>query len=867
MKKLTTNKIFQKIILTLIMIVSLCFITPQRAYADAWSSLGGSLLKEVMQLVSALGDVTMGFLNNVMLGANLGSAMISEDDQNLSNKDSWLYYDGNEFTKEFKDGEIDTNSFITLPGEKAFEVPNMLYCPENIFANNIAALDVNFLSPNKFTSAVQGVDKANDKAKSSAEVLRTTISSWYKSFRSIAVVGLLSVLIYLGIRILLSSAADDKAKYKESLKDWLVALCLVFVIHFIMSGILMLTDKVTNLFSTSITNGITVSAEDGSNTVKFRTNLMGLVRFQAQSDDAQTTCAYTIMYVALVIYTVIFTFLYYKRFLYTAFFTMIAPLVALTYPIDKIGDGKAQAFNMWFKEYTMNVIIQPVHLILYTVFVSSAIDLAADNPLYALVAIGFLIPAEKFIKKMFRLDRAETTSGFGSFAGGALAMSGLKKLAGIGSNSSRGNAGKGGNSGSDDSGSANDGKIFMPTGSAGKLGTFEKGNNIANDKPTSDGVLNTNLFNDPNETEQSRFDAQNEYDKLREKEETDKQREMNKEAIENLDNNQLSNDELRSIAMNPNNSFEDRANAARRLSGSNTLQMPPMKKGGAKQVLIRGAKTLGRGIWKNKRKIVRGAARATGTVMGAAIGLGAGLTTGDLSKTLTYASAGAYAGNAVGKNATNIVADTAINAENFVKSKAGEANNAINEELYGRTAAKEMKVEANNQKARKTLMKDPKQRAKWEDKAADMGYDGDMEQFMNSVADYHEAGISDEKQIVNALKVEKEKGGIGGASHEQIVDMAAYANKGGYGKEYIEDEKKRNAMEDQLAAAGLSQSGQIKAMETFAALQGKEEYYKKVSKLYPGNNAPKSDGQPEKQEQPKMPKSPKQPRKSKNGKK
>lgn len=50
------------------------------------------------------------------------------------------------------------------------------------------------------------------------------------------------------------------------------------------------------------------------------------------------------MYVALVIYTGIFTFLYYKRFLYTAFFTMIAPLVALTYPIDKIGDGKAPSF-------------------------------------------------------------------------------------------------------------------------------------------------------------------------------------------------------------------------------------------------------------------------------------------------------------------------------------------------------------------------------------------------------------------------------------------------------------------------------------------------------------------------------------------
>ena len=81
---------------------------------------------------------------------------------------------------------------------------------------------------------------------------------------------------------------------------------------------------------------------------------------------------------------------------------MIAPLVALTYPLDRLGDGKSQAFNMWFKEYTMNAIIQPIHLILYTVFVSSAIqftDGSGFNIIYALVAIGFMLPAEKFNKK------------------------------------------------------------------------------------------------------------------------------------------------------------------------------------------------------------------------------------------------------------------------------------------------------------------------------------------------------------------------------------------------------------------------------------------------------------------------------------
>ena len=53
----------------------------------------------------------------------------------------------------------------------------------------------------------------------------------------------------------------------------------------------------------------------------------------------------------------------------------------------------------------MNVILQPVHLLLYMSLIGAASDLVAKNPLYALVAIGFLIPAEKFIKNMFGLNK------------------------------------------------------------------------------------------------------------------------------------------------------------------------------------------------------------------------------------------------------------------------------------------------------------------------------------------------------------------------------------------------------------------------------------------------------------------------------
>lgn len=49
---------------------------------------------------------------------------------------------------------------------------------------------------------------------------------------------------------------------------------------------------------------------------------------------------YLLIYIVLIVFTVMFTVRYMKRVIYIAFLTLIAPLVALTYPIDKIKDRK-----------------------------------------------------------------------------------------------------------------------------------------------------------------------------------------------------------------------------------------------------------------------------------------------------------------------------------------------------------------------------------------------------------------------------------------------------------------------------------------------------------------------------------------------
>lgn len=143
---------------------------------------------------------------------------------------------------------------------------------------------------------------------------------------------------------------------------------------------------------------------------------------------------YAILYVLLVVETCMFLYIYLKRVFKLAFYTMIAPLIAFMYPIDKLGDGKAQAFNTWFKEYLFNVLIQPLHLLLYTVFIYAASELIRTNMIYAIGAFAYMIAAEKFFKKIFGFDKAPSGGppGLANPAIGGEAMRGLDRLAGIG---------------------------------------------------------------------------------------------------------------------------------------------------------------------------------------------------------------------------------------------------------------------------------------------------------------------------------------------------------------------------------------------------------------------------------------------------
>lgn len=302
--------------------------------------------------------------------------------------------------------------------------------------------------------------------ESTAYKLRDVISTWYNAFRTFALVALLSVLVYIGIRIILSSSsAESKAKYKKMLVDWVTAICLLFVLHYIMAFVLDVSQKITDIFK------VTTLSEGGVD--YFMTTIRNSI---VQENGSQFRYwGYAIMYMALVILTVTFTFEYIKRLIFISLLTMIAPLIALTYPLDKIRDGQAQGFMLWLREYVFNCLIQPVHLLLYTMIVGTAIQ-TMKNPIIAIVALALFRPAEIFLRKLFGFDKATTMNNLGTIAGGAMIMNLLNKLP------------KGPKGGSKN-GSGNSGKIRMNPNNAGA--SENNGESINNTTSGNSGSTST----------------------------------------------------------------------------------------------------------------------------------------------------------------------------------------------------------------------------------------------------------------------------------------------------------------------------------------------------------------------------------------
>lgn len=620
--------------------------------------IGGLLLSPIAALIQGIGDGVNYLLQRNIIGDKsdvfLNSGVFEHSKMiQVLNK--------NKPVSGVPQVDIAEEYIETATGK--YGIPNIKLTPAEIFAGNVSALDANF-----FKTEGDHNQELGGSEKSIVEQLRDTVATWYVALRNIAIVGLLSALLYIGIRIVISSSAGDKAKYKQFFVDWVVALCLIFFLHYIMAFTMTMSETVTDVLAGDRTNqgrikevNIRLTETDGTTTFKdsgtevcFSSNFTGVARMKADYQGGTLKIGYSILYIALTVYTVYFAFVYLKRLLMLAFFTMIAPLVALTYPLDKIKDGKAQAFNYWFKEYMFYALLQPMHMLLYTVFVSSALSVAANNLLYAIVALAFIVPAEKIVKQMFGI-KGNTESTLGGFAGGALASQAFNMLRKGPSAPKKGGDGPKGEKG----------VRFTNPNKANAMDTLagdamENGVENAAQTATAAGIgaaagaASANANNEETDNNGVHVGDDGVIDGVQFREIPDNEQQGNETENPAMpENSQQQNQNPDNTNANGDNQNEDpfaairaKANSAKGNLGAainSRVQSAGGWSGIAKGVGITGAKLAGRA--------------AMMTTMGA-LGLGVGIVGGDMSDTLKGLGAGLTAGYATGGRLNSAIGNT-----------------------------------------------------------------------------------------------------------------------------------------------------------------------------------------------------------------
>ena len=257
---------------------------------------------------------------------------------------------------------------------------------DKIIFNQVPLLDVNV-----FTDTAAGYTLKED---SSLLIIRDSVATWYYIIRNVTIAVMLVILIYVGIRMALSTIASEKAQYQRMLVSWLVGFIIIFVIHYFLLLVL-------NINSTIL--GWITGAQDN---LGYEDSIYETVRTKAYEIKFSSGMVGTILYIVLIILMLKFLYIYLKRFLAVCILIVMAPMMGASYAISKVRTGKAKAFTRWMKDYTLLVLIQSVHALIYTCFVTVVLQLTNESIagiVLALIVMNFMLKASDIFTGIFSM--------------------------------------------------------------------------------------------------------------------------------------------------------------------------------------------------------------------------------------------------------------------------------------------------------------------------------------------------------------------------------------------------------------------------------------------------------------------------------
>lgn len=291
----------------------------------------------------------------------------------------------------------------------------------NIFSS-MPVKDGETYEPNKY---IRG-----DSNQSGVVQIGDRLDDFFAFFTKLAVIAYMMMLVYIGIRILLNAGTEKNAKYKDFLVYWVQGVALLFLFPFVMKYTIVINNAFVEFIAQNKENLLNFGDSFSQPGIPVVNDNATMDDMQAASDGAQLALnegtdymsmmfreaeekgwlVYGICWVIMVKQLLSLLIIYFKRLLMTIFLIAVFPLVMISYAIDKLGDGKSQAFGNWVKEFLLNVFIQSFHAIVYVICMALIIHLGSasagginDNWLLIIIVVTFISKGDDLLRSIFHM--------------------------------------------------------------------------------------------------------------------------------------------------------------------------------------------------------------------------------------------------------------------------------------------------------------------------------------------------------------------------------------------------------------------------------------------------------------------------------
>lgn len=317
----------------------------------------------------------------------------------------------------------------------------------NVTIDGIVFNRIDSLNPNFFDKSVG--ENVEGGTASIAGVVRDTINKWYAYFRGLAIAVYIMAVIMVAIRVFLEGTAISKVKAKDVITKWTLGVAMLFLFPYLMKMAFELNEAVVDEISKHAFKkenlGLNIGGENAYSDVEieFRspeyvskyTGEYGndaneyyeskmdeyassgdMMRFMRACAGATNRFVYVILWYIMMYQLIVLIVKYYKRYFVIAILITIFPIVLVYYVIELCCGRNSAVFGTWCREFFVNVFIQMVHAIIYSLIVSVVLEEFTNsaeasqnlNWIFMLVAITFLFTGESILKKILGVGGAST---------------------------------------------------------------------------------------------------------------------------------------------------------------------------------------------------------------------------------------------------------------------------------------------------------------------------------------------------------------------------------------------------------------------------------------------------------------------------